>query len=163
MIFKHAKDCTKCDPEEILRAYLNDRQRAKFFGCTSKGLVGLALKYMKAFPGKIQDATFKEFMWRIGDPAALDEYSINLTPEQMMKGLKVMFDFYIGKRATEPNWHTIAESCCRWRNGVRVELGGPYRTLIRAVAAIYDAGAYEFPQDEKELMDLATVCSIMES
>jgi hypothetical protein len=164
MIFKHAKDCTKCDPEEILRAYLNDRQRAKFFGCTSKGLVQLAFKYMKQFPGKIRDDTFKEFMWRIGDPIYLDEYSVNLSPEQVLNGLKVTFDFYVARRAKDPTSQPIsADIKNRWKNGHQVDIDGPYKELIRAVATIYDAGIFDFPQDRQELEKLAVVCSVMNS
>ena len=43
-VFNHVQSCHRCDPQEVLEAYLTDRNRPKFGGLTSAGLAKLALR-----------------------------------------------------------------------------------------------------------------------
>jgi hypothetical protein len=46
-VFNHVKDCDKCDPDEVLQAYWELRQKPRHGGRTSVGLAALAYRYSK--------------------------------------------------------------------------------------------------------------------
>lgn len=91
-VFNHVKACNKCDPQEILEEYLKDRNRPKFCGTTSKGLMTLAERYLKQFPTKVRPETVREFKWRIGSISGLINFIPDATPEEIVSGALVILE-----------------------------------------------------------------------
>ena len=86
-VLGHLKDCDKCDPVEVLKAYLERRVREpKFKGMTSNGLVDLALKYERLFKKKriqYDVELVNEFLWR---SHSLDDHADRLGVRGIAKG-----------------------------------------------------------------------------
>lgn len=88
-VLKHVVGCSKCDPNEVLRGYLQGRLQDKFFHETSAGLVALAFRYVKRMPGRVKKETAHEFVWRCNSVQAL---CIHLEdPKEVALGLQTVW------------------------------------------------------------------------
>lgn len=62
-VWKHSKSCDKCDPAEILRGFLANRD-VRHRGQTTTLLVEMAEKYRRAMPGRVPAELVREYIIR---------------------------------------------------------------------------------------------------
>lgn len=156
-VFAHVKDCGKCDPQEVLEAYLSDRKRPKLGGLTSNGLCVLAEKYKKHFPGKVKDETVREFYWRIGTVGGLLENASFLSPEEMISGILVMYRMWLDSpKSFREDWAR------RELQAAAAAKKSPYAEIFAGLIELKKSGPYGMP-DRTELLNLATVAYVLGS
>lgn len=93
-VFQHVKDCSICDPVQVLEAYLNRRRTdPKFKGITTDSLVKLALKYEKLFKKKnvVYDVKMvNEFIWRSWQIEYIPVYAPRLSLQEIVSHIRVL-------------------------------------------------------------------------
>lgn len=84
-VFKHVKECGRCDPAEVLRGFLANRD-ARHRGQTSNLLIRMAEKYKRQFGDRVPDELVREFVVR-GATAweSYEERVGSLSPEEVVR------------------------------------------------------------------------------
>ncbi len=113
-VWKHVKGCARCDPAEILRGFLANRD-ARQHGQTSAMLIEMAEKYKRHFKDRIPDELVREFVVR-GASAweAYEERIGRLSPEEIVRS----HDLYMAA------WKADVLECARRRK--RARTGWPF-------------------------------------
>ncbi len=157
-VINHAKKCSKCDPQEILEAYLNDRQRPKLGGLTSMGLVNLADRYAKFFPGRVKPETVQEFKWRIGKFSFLVRFEQELGAENMVRGAMMIHKAWADSRTPDGFFEENIK-----REMDRSEVyHSKYYWLFETIA-ILAANGIKIPPNRDELLKIAVISEVMAS
>lgn len=84
-VWKHVKECGTCDPADVLRGFLANRD-ARQFGQTSTMLVEMAEKYRRHFGERIPEELVREFIIRSATSWETFEDRISrLSPEEIVR------------------------------------------------------------------------------
>lgn len=84
-VWKHVKECPRCDPAEILRGFLANRD-ARQRGQTSTLLVEMAEKYRRHFKDRIPDDLIREFVIRAATSwEAFEDRVATLSSEEIVR------------------------------------------------------------------------------
>jgi hypothetical protein len=86
----HLIECKKCDPQEALEGFLQNRNSTKKFGQTSQTLILMALSYEKRFAQYVKEETIDEFVMRglIEAPECFINEELRLTDNQLLQALR---------------------------------------------------------------------------
>ncbi len=84
-VWKHVKQCRRCDPAEVLRGFLANRD-ARHRGQTSALLVTMAEKYRRAMPDRVPAELVREFVIRCASSwEAFEDRVDDLSPEEIVR------------------------------------------------------------------------------
>lgn len=151
-VLAHLRLCTKCDPVEALRVYLNQRRDVpKFNGVTSSTLVKLARSYEKLFIKRglfAKDPTLPalivEFMWRSATPQVLIREFNRFTLPQCVEAIRLLFKAY-------DTVHNLYSKKI-------ISVNETYRAIWSIIEQSPDI-TFSSPQEIREMIGLASVMS----
>lgn len=145
-VFNHVKDCDKCDPDDVLRAYWELRQSPKHEGRTSVGLAALAYRYRR-IGADIE--LVKLFIARSGD---VIKYSHLFEDEELYK--IIIEDIHVKfERAGLGNKWPILSAI----TDIKHYLKKKHRPFLLGVSHVFEAGLMPPYADVERLAVVAEV------
>jgi hypothetical protein len=148
-VFDHCKSCKNCDPNEILRAFLKNRETPNKRGYTSGVLVKLAVKFLKSVPNT-DPKLVREFLLRTD---SFQTMIVNLKILSQLEILNILRNIYHDRTETSKLAHGTYSL-----TGVRNTLERhPFDSFISELAVRTPRDKKGYDRSEKLLFVKATM------
>lgn len=156
-VYNHCKTCQVCNPNEILRGFLSNRDTLKKKGKTTNLLVNMALRYERNVP-KTDPVLISEFILRSQDQLTILKHAKRFSEEQILQAMRSIHEKFPSNEIGLP-FDSIIRAI-ETRNQFP-NLSGDKSAWMLAVANSFNATG--FPETDEEALKVASVAYVLSS